>query len=324
MTYRRLGSPGATYMCILASSFLSFGCHTPRSPEEAESSALGSRLELAEILVGPIPASDHVIGGTFLTADKIAYWTPSTVRVLTERLRFSSTLCDGLLIAPRAVAMSVAGDVEILDKSGVVRVLAAGRCSRTTSTGTRRTISSGAMTPGGWAWIEHDSAGVPSVGLERAQVPRSLFEVLPIAREPGSQPSAVVLSSKAGFAVALTDAPYAWAAFSNGSVIATGRPPASSLDTTRSDLAGRGAFRPRWVSTGWADLGSAFLQVVADLRSDRRLLFLFNSEGSLMRETVLDFPFGVLDTDIERRLLLAVRRPDGVELAVYSWSWRAP
>jgi len=107
-------------------------------------------------------------------------------------------------------------------------------------------------------------------------------------------------------------------------VIATGRPPASSLDTTRSDLAGRGAFRPRWVSTGWADLGSAFLQVVADLRSDRRLLFLFNSEGSLMRETVLDFPFGVLDTDIERRLLLAVRRPDGVELAVYSWSWRAP
>jgi hypothetical protein len=135
-------------------------------------------------------------------------------------------------------------------------------------------------------------------------------------------PPAILAPSQEGYAIALTGPPHSWGVFSGDSFIvgghtsdSIGNPGSGFFGTSRSP-------QTKWITTGWFDLGDAFLEVLADLGSDRRRLVLYNLDGSLRRETVLNFPFGVLDVDIKRGQILAVRRTKSLELVIYSWRWR--
>lgn len=62
-----------------------------------------------------------------------------------------------------------------------------------------------------------------------------------------------------------------------------------------------------------------FLQTIADLRSPQRLLILYNAEGVPVRTTRFAVPMAFVAAVRSRRLLVAVRRTDRLELVLYRW-----
>lgn len=312
---------------VLVIVILVFGCqNSPGSANRQLPTSAANQLELIESLVVALPASDQVVGGKLLGPDSVAYWTNSSVQVLTKGLSTSSTLCGGLLDWPRAVAHADGGtEVEILDRRGIVVSHIGGRCVRRDLHGSSGSISSGIRTARGWVWVERDPDGVTSMNSEFpiAHVSQSLTGAFKLGERDSTLNTLLLSPSGEGFAVTLSQEPFAWAVFLRDSMIRSGKPPPGVLDTSSFQLIDPSGVAPWWITTGLVDLGSAFLQVIADLRSDRRMLLLFNASGSFVRATALDFPFGVLDSDPAQRRLLAIRRPDSLELVVYSWGWQA-
>ncbi|GIW50973.1 MAG: hypothetical protein KatS3mg081_0328 [Gemmatimonadales bacterium] len=84
-----------------------------------------------------------------------------------------------------------------------------------------------------------------------------------------------------------------------------------------SELGGSGG---RWVSLWTVELGRYYLQTLADLRSDRRALVLFEPDGRVVRERVVDIPMGIGASASGLRLLAAVRRAGTQELVIYRWN----
>ena len=77
----------------------------------------------------------------------------------------------------------------------------------------------------------------------------------------------------------------------------------------------------RWTTAGLFPLDSGYLQVIADSRSDRRLLVLLTEDGATARVARIDAPIGVGASLPDTRQLLMVRRSDVVELVLYRWQW---
>lgn len=69
------------------------------------------------------------------------------------------------------------------------------------------------------------------------------------------------------------------------------------------------------------ELDDGYIQVVADLRSDMRVLTLLDSALRPVKARALDAPLGVLATYPATQTLLAVRRTRGLEIVVYRWRW---
>jgi len=76
------------------------------------------------------------------------------------------------------------------------------------------------------------------------------------------------------------------------------------------------------VSTGVVSASPGFLQVVADLRSERRTLITFDQDGKRIRATEVAVPLGVLASNERTKRILAVRRTDLLEVVVYNYSWK--
>ncbi len=137
---------------------------------------------------------------------------------------------------------------------------------------------------------------------------------LPIAWSDSAAIS--VSSGPRGIIVSSRHYPFAWsAAADGGDRTAAGSIPAGNETYYASDP---------WVGTGVFALDSGFVQVLADLASDRRHLVIYDSSGAFTRRRVIDVPFGILDTSPYRRQLLAVRRTDRVEILTYEWTWQPP
>jgi hypothetical protein len=75
------------------------------------------------------------------------------------------------------------------------------------------------------------------------------------------------------------------------------------------------------VSSPVFPLGAGSLQVLTDLRADRRLLILYGEDGRELRQRRLDAPFGVLASSEQPPLLLGTRRANGTQVVVYRWRW---
>lgn len=68
-------------------------------------------------------------------------------------------------------------------------------------------------------------------------------------------------------------------------------------------------------------LDGGFLQNLVDLRSDARVLILYDAQGKVRRHTTMDVPMGFVASVPGEHLLLAIRRVGGVELVGYNWRW---
>lgn len=76
-----------------------------------------------------------------------------------------------------------------------------------------------------------------------------------------------------------------------------------------------------WVALAVHALDDGFVRTFSDLRSDRRVLAIYDSEGRLVRTSLLDVPMAVLATVPDKRLMLAARRTDRLEIVTYQWRW---
>ena len=123
-----------------------------------------------------------------------------------------------------------------------------------------------------------------------------------------------VSASEKGTVVSARRFPFAWSLREDAE---SGGAAAGRVPTADAGLYEEGA----WLGAGVFALDAGFLQVLADLESDRRHLILYDAAGARVRRYEMDVPFGILATAPSSRRLLAVRRTDRVELVTYRWAW---
>lgn len=76
-----------------------------------------------------------------------------------------------------------------------------------------------------------------------------------------------------------------------------------------------------WASLSTLPLDCGYLQVLADLRSDRRRLLVYDAAGRLLRETEMDVPIGFVSSSPSGRRLVATRHLGTSEIVQYRWRW---
>jgi len=69
-------------------------------------------------------------------------------------------------------------------------------------------------------------------------------------------------------------------------------------------------------------IGGGFVQTLADLGSDRRIMILYSAVGTILRTTAIDAPLALVAHSQASGRLLALRRAGSTEVVGYSWDWR--
>jgi hypothetical protein len=77
-----------------------------------------------------------------------------------------------------------------------------------------------------------------------------------------------------------------------------------------------------WVALPVLPLDNGSIQTLADLRSTARLVLLRNDKGAIVRTTRLNTPTGFVASVPRQAKLVAVKRRGGMEVVVFSWTWR--
>ncbi|WP_419940997.1 hypothetical protein [Candidatus Palauibacter sp.] len=281
-----------------------------------------------------MPANIVVHGGAlFPQGDGSLFWSTDTVWMASPEHSEVRPICPQVVHAPLGAAFL--GDdgspkgapvVEIVD--GGAEGMFGPRLIRFSNGACRAESWSGPepnrpLTRAGRDWVFVDQidagprSGVPTirVSLLRADghsVKRTTMEL----NASWSDSIAVVLSGTASEIVATSRFfPFPWTATGGaGGRVVSGRVPG-----------GNELFYAygTWMGTGVFELDSGFVQILADLGSDRRHLLIYDSLGAFKRRRVIDVPFGILDTVPDRQELLALRRTDRVEIVTYRWSWKS-
>jgi hypothetical protein len=291
-----------------------------------------SRLVMTESGRHLLPAHVVVRGGALSPrGDASLFWSGDTVWIAATRHAEVRAVCPARVRAPLGAAFigaSAAGrepDIEIIDggvegeeEPRLIR-FADGRCRATAWSGPDPSPPI-ARDASGWVVVSGTGPGAPGgtattrISLARGgDTPFSTPDFdLPIEWSDSAVIS--VSSGPRGIIVSSRRFPFAWAtAAGGGDRPAAGRVPAGNEPYYGSDP---------WIGTGVFALDTGFVQVLADLASDRRDLVFYDSSGAFKRRRVIDVPFGILDTAPDRRQLLALRRTDRVEVLTYEWTWQ--
>lgn len=76
-----------------------------------------------------------------------------------------------------------------------------------------------------------------------------------------------------------------------------------------------------WWSMPVVAVSPGYLQVLADLTSDRRLFVLYDAQGRVVRTTELNAPIAIVGGRRNGRHLLGMRRTGRPEVVDYAWEW---
>ncbi|MDE2721288.1 MAG: hypothetical protein F4X22_16300 [Gemmatimonadales bacterium] len=297
-------------------------------------SAQAGRLVLTESGRHVMPGHILVRGGALSPrGDASLFWSGDTVWVASTRHAEARAVCPERIRAPLGAAFvstPAAGGAPVIeiidggmagaDEPRIIR-FSDDQCRATAWTGPDPSLPA-ARDAAGWVSASGTdrggSDGIPTTRVSLVRdggTPFSASSVdLPIAWSDSVAIS--VSSGPNGIIVSSRQFPFAWSAAADGSDrTPAGRIPAGNETYYASDP---------WIGTGVFALDSGFVQVLADLASDRRHLVFYDSSGAFRRRRVIDVPFGILDTSPYRRQLLAVRRTDRVEILTYEWTWQPP
>lgn len=78
---------------------------------------------------------------------------------------------------------------------------------------------------------------------------------------------------------------------------------------------------PLWFALPVVRLDRGFLRVQADLRSSARRIELIDSQGRIVRTSLVETPLGLVASRPEDRLLFGMRGAPGAEALLFEWSW---
>jgi hypothetical protein len=125
-----------------------------------------------------------------------------------------------------------------------------------------------------------------------------------------------------GLWVTATTHPFAvWRLRDDWSQGITLHPPAQVLDSMRV-AAGQRDFT-MWGSLPLVVLDRGYLQTIADLEEDRRLIVVYDRGGNVLTSLAIDVPIGIMAAASGRRRVYAARRTNSLEIVEYSYEWES-
>jgi hypothetical protein len=226
-------------------------------------------------------------------------------------------VCSNRLGRVVAAAFLSNDSVEVIDAEGpsLLRASLSGSCSKRPLKW-EGMISSGVFS--GRRWLVLSEGRPNATQLVRLEDrPRALFDLPHRPRTPLDREASFVTASSGRTMHASMIWPFEWVALDTaGTVVlesrAITRTTRALVDTTYVD----------WVGLPVFQLDSGFLQTLADPRSDKRVLVLYDLDGRVVNRRAMNVAFGILTVSVHQRMLLALRRSDRNELVRYRWDWR--
>lgn len=85
----------------------------------------------------------------------------------------------------------------------------------------------------------------------------------------------------------------------------------------------RGGTNQLWGAMPLLPAGQHYLQVLTDLRANRRVLLVYTNQGAVKRLRTVEAPFGLSAAVAEDSLVVGARRVNSVQIVGYRWRWNS-
>lgn len=259
------------------------------------------------------------VSGGALGQDRAVLWSrPSgTVHVV-----FQGTLsgvCSSVRISPIAAAL-VRGDtvVEIVDgSSGAIwRGAVDGSCIQALGVPSSGAVIAAARCEGWWiALLLRGDGALRILAQESAEWREQL--VLSSLLPHASDGRDIHLTCPKGVLMSSSVYPFDWVYVDPTGHITKGRP--AGLERL---FHSPNAIPPAIVGLRMGLLDSGFVQILGNMRDDRRLIVAYDTSGMPVSAHAVSVPMGLLDTRLEPARALALQRAPGLGLAFVEWHWQ--
>lgn len=276
----------------------------------------GPGLALTERRSIRLDMDDNVLGVVSAGGRQILFWTPEGVWLIGETTGRRRVTCGKREIRV-ASATPGNGQTMVFDRMAKLAftVTPSGNCSPAFSLSQLNHPIAAVVTDSGWLTLDRGSGGRSELGFTGHVATKRTSLELPFPDADSLSPEwSYLISSGGGAVLGSKRWPFTWARLS---------PIGERMFLRSLPLADEGntaEMQVDWFALPPAWLGSIYLQVLADLRSDRRRFLLFDNRGKFLRSAEFSLPIGFYSaTD---STLLGVRVSDVPEIVEYSWRWR--
>lgn len=237
-------------------------------------------------------------------------------------VRFSPTGSADTVLLPSSMSVESA----YMTGAGVYEILDANNRTVSTVRGVERKIMSSCSIPivsiwngtrsleGRWYVAGFDSLGVPQVAVSQLDFCKSWN-----IRSFGPGKIGSLSTSSRGVWLAYREPAQGMELLDlDGNMVKEDVPNSSDLSLMRitTDTS------ESWVGMQSFFVGAGTLQVVADIKSERRKLILRDKLGRVRRITELNAMWSIVDGDEVNKRLAAVHEADGTEILLYRWRWQ--
>jgi hypothetical protein len=298
---------------------------TKKSPEHPVGDT--TRFELRQMAVFTLPDGFAITGITLGSADRLLIWSVHPPCVFQLSAEEWQILGRGLLRHPISAAYgNDMGSIEIIDAAllQIIHFSADGHLAEQVGIYGLPDLSAATRSTDGWYVLPgprsdpyvyrvdpdgraHRVAAVPVSDAWQADSTRAVLILSP-------DTDGVLLSSR-------------FPPFSSVRVAHSGQVypfPLPALASKLKDETDPAVGRGIWVALPMLEGPAGYIQTYADLTSDRRVIAVFSTGGSLLREVTLEMPVGFQASLPRQSLLVGVTRLNAVEIRLYRWRWDEP
>ena len=282
----------------LAGCFVMFGALASATAQELH-------LDLVGRFVSPISAID----GASLSNRRIAVWGTAASSLYLLDGQAWRQLCGDRTIHPIGATIRAGDTVEFLSANPLKRY----RATFTSCTELKAQLASesitqaAAFTQNRWFLLGSDRVGRARVWVLKDGVVTAT-ETFPLEAR-----TTLITPSFRGILLSAMRFPFGWSHVSDSGSRAEYKTPLETSDFATP--------LPLLVALGTFALDAGFLRVVADPRSDRRVLIRFDNAGGFVKRSILEAPWGIVATSEKTQMLLALQDVDQPELLLYRWRW---
>jgi hypothetical protein len=278
-------------------------------------------LHLDEVSAQTLPDSFEVNGAYLSPRGRGLYWTANRPDMILDGPGGLQVLETDSLIRPIAAVLTEQDTiVEVVDsgRRSFLRLTLAGRFVAERPLQLPWRAESAIHSDSGWILGGRDVAGNYRVVRIGRSGTRKRLITIPARGRGGPRISMTLSAAGSEVYASLVDSPH---------VVTRIHGSATTRDSTRRrfppPLLPRGSRGegPLWISLAVHQLDTGYIRTFSDLRSDNRVLAIYDAQGNLLRSSRLSVPLAILGTIPQERALLALRRTDRLELVRYTWRW---